>query len=66
MQPLEVSQQPEAEAEEEEDKKGKKKEKVKKEHKIGVVSMCMNNAGNLIYAGCTDNVIRIYEIKEKA
>ncbi len=63
MQPLEETQHTEEKDEEEED--DKKKEK--KEHKkIGVVSMCMNNAGNLVFAGCTDSVIRVYEIKEQA
>jgi len=55
----------ESEEEEEEVKGKEKKEKVKRPHKIGVVSMCMNNAGNLVYAGCTDNIIRVYEIKEQ-
>ena len=64
MEPLEVTQK--VEEEEVEEEKGKeKKEKVKRPHKIGVVSMCMNNAGNLVYAGCTDNIIRVYEIKEQ-
>ncbi len=63
MQPLEVSQQAE-DKEEEDDEKKDKKEKIQK--KIGVVSMCMNNAGNLVFAGCTDSVIRVYEIKEQA
>ena len=61
MQPLEVTQKVE-EAEEGEEKE----EKPKEVRKIGVVSMCMNNAGNLIYAGCTDNIIRVYEINEQA
>jgi hypothetical protein len=67
MQSLETTHQAVEEEEEvkERDFK-KKKEKPKREHKIGVTSMCMNNAGNLIYAGCTDSVIRVYEIKEKA
>lgn len=62
MQPLEVSQKTE-EAEEEE---GKKDVKEKEKPKIGVVSMCMNNAGNLVFAGCTDSIIRVFEIKEQA
>jgi hypothetical protein len=66
MQPLEAAPDTE-EKEEEEEKDGRKKEKApKKEKKIGVASMCMNNAGTMIYAGCTDNVIRCYEIKESA
>lgn len=62
MQSLEVSQQ----VEEEEEEEGRKQpKKAKRVHKIGVVSMCMNNSGNLIYAGCTDSIIRVYEIAEK-
>jgi len=64
MQPLEVSQK--VEEEEEEEEKESKKGKVKEVHHIGVTSIAMNNAGNLIYAGCTDNIIRAYEIKEQA
>lgn len=64
MQPLEETQQAEQEEEEEEGKKDKKPKAEKK--KIGVVSMCMNNAGNLVFAGCTDSIIRVYEIKEQA
>lgn len=60
MQPLEETQQVEGEAEEEKPQKRQKKEK-----KIGVVSMCMSNAGNLIFAGCTDNIIRVFEIVEE-
>ena len=63
MQPLEVTQK--VEEEESEEKEGKE-EKHKETRKIGVVSMCMNNAGNIIYAGCTDNIIRVYEISEQA
>jgi len=61
MQPLEETVQAE-EGEEEDEKKEKKAKNV---HKIGVTSMCMNTAGNLIFAGCTDNTIRVYEIAEK-
>lgn len=67
MQPLEETQQAEQQEEEEDDgKKGKKEKKVAEKKKIGVVSMCMNNAGNLVFAGCTDSNIRVYEIKEQA
>jgi hypothetical protein len=61
MESLEKTQK----VEEEEGEEEKPDKKVKKEHNIGVVSMTMNNAGNLIYAGCTDNIIRVFEISEK-
>lgn len=62
MQPLEVTQSAgDNEEEEEAVKKGAKEAK-----KIGVTSLCMNNTGNLIYAGCTDNIIRVFEVKENA
>ena len=48
-----------------ENEKDKKKEKTKEKPKIGVMSLCMNNNGNLLYAGCTDNVVRVYELKEQ-
>ena len=67
MEPLELTQKdeekPEAEwGEEEEDAKTEEKTIPK----IGVVSLCLDNTGSTIYAGCTDNIIRIYEIKEIA
>jgi hypothetical protein len=62
MQSLEVAQAEEAEVEEE-GKEGVKKEKAPS--KIGVLSMTMNTAGNLLFAGCTDNIIRVFEIQEK-
>ena len=65
MQSLEVSQKPDEE-EGEEKKEGEEEATKKREQKIGVVSMCMNNAGNLVFAGCTDSIIRVFEIKEKA
>jgi hypothetical protein len=61
MQPIEETKKDEEE-EEEEEEKGKKP---KKAHKIGVLSMTMNNAGNLLFAGCTDNIIRVFEVAEK-
>ena len=61
MQSIEETNKDEENEEEEEEKE----KKVKKAHKIGVLSMCMNNAGNLIFAGCTDNIVRVYEIQEK-
>jgi hypothetical protein len=63
MESLEVAAEEPVE-EEEVVEKGKEK-KTKAAHKIGVASMCMNSAGNLIYAGCTDNIIRVFEIVEK-
>ena len=63
MQSLEVNQK--VEVEDEADEKAEKAPE-KLEQKIGVTSMCMNNAGNLVFAGCTDNAIRVFEIKEQA
>ena len=60
MDPIEETVKADDEEEEEE-----KEKKAKKIQKIGVLSMCMNAAGNLIFAGCTDNIIRVYEINEK-
>lgn len=64
MEPLDMKQE---EPEEEKDDKEKEKEKKAKKPrpKIGVLSMCMNPKGDMLYAGCTDNVIRVYELKEQ-
>ena len=68
MEPLELTQQ--ADQEEEGDKEWGEESEAKSEAKnlpkIGVVSVCLDSTGNTIYAGCTDNVIRIYEVKEMA
>jgi guanine nucleotide-binding protein subunit beta-2-like 1 protein len=64
IKPIEVTQKTENE-EEEEEKEEKEKKVPKKEHKIGVTSMCMDNAGKLVFAGCTDKTIRVYEINEQ-
>jgi guanine nucleotide-binding protein subunit beta-2-like 1 protein len=63
MEPLDMKQE---EPEEDRDEDKKKDKKVKKPRpKIGVLSMCMNPKGDMLYAGCTDNVIRVYELKEQ-
>jgi len=55
------------EPEEEEDEDAKKDKKPKKQGpKVGVLSMCMNPKGDMLYAGCTDNVIRVYKLEEQS
>jgi len=68
MEPLELTQKVEEdkEAEEEWGEESEPKPEEEQAAKIGVVSVCLDNTGNTIYAGCTDNVIRIYEVKETA
>jgi len=65
IKPLEVTQKAEEKDVEEEDKDEKEKKPEKKDAKIGVVSMCMDPAGKLVFAGCTDKTIRVYEINEQ-
>ena len=64
MEPLEMRQEV-IDEDEELVEKNKKEKKVKEAPKIGVLSLCMNTQGNMLYAGCTDNVVRVYEIKEQ-
>lgn len=68
MEPLELTQkvEDEADAEEKWGEEGEAAPEAKKGPKIGVVSLCLDNTNNTIYAGCTDNVIRVYEVKETA
>eukprot|EP00826_Nyctotherus_ovalis_P027371 TRINITY_DN213_c0_g1_i11.p1 TRINITY_DN213_c0_g1~~TRINITY_DN213_c0_g1_i11.p1 ORF type:complete len:352 (+),score=132.82 TRINITY_DN213_c0_g1_i11:249-1304(+) len=60
MEPLEMKQSVQEEDKDEDETKFKKAQS-----KIGVLSMCMNPKGDMLYAGCTDNVVRVYELKEQ-
>lgn len=65
MTPLEMGQKQDEGQEEEDEKKNDKREKIKEKPKIGVLSLCMNSNGNLLFAGCTDSIVRVYEFKEQ-
>lgn len=62
IKPLEMKQ---ASDEEKEDEVMEKKKEKKELPKIGVLSMCMNPKGNMLFAGCTDNTVRVYELQEQ-
>jgi guanine nucleotide-binding protein subunit beta-2-like 1 protein len=62
MYPLTKTQEGADEDKEVDEEEQKKKEE--QETGIGVSSLILNPAGNIIYAGCTDNAIRVFEIKE--
>lgn len=69
MEPLELTQKGEEEPKEQEwgaEEEAKSEDAPKNLPKIGVVSVCIDSTGSTIYAGCTDNVIRIYDVKENA
>ena len=48
-----------------ENEKDKKEKKIKEKPKVGVVSLCMSDNGNTVYAGCTDSIVRVYELAER-